>query len=112
MADGGRTRKRQRNRYRWWPAVPVLGTVVALWTGGALASRPGGRTPPPTGRPSGARPARAERSSPIDLGTRLTAHCADGHGGSLGAVSARHLDVGRRALERIRYPWREQLTDW
>src|SRR4051794_10826716 len=112
MADGGRTRKWQRNRCRWWPAVPILGTVVALWTGGALANRPGGRTPPTTGRPSGARPARAERSSPHDVGDGLATRCADDHGGSSGSTSPRHLEVGRRALERIGYPWEERLAGW
>jgi hypothetical protein len=92
--------------------VPILGTVVALWTGGALANRPGGRTPPTTGRPSGARPARAERSSPHDVGDGLATRCADDHGGSSGSTSPRHLEVGRRALERIGYPWEERLAGW
>jgi hypothetical protein len=53
-----------------------------------------------------------ERSSPLHVGDDLTAHRADGHGGSLGPAPPRHLEVGRRALEQIGYPWQERLPDW
>ena len=71
MAVGGRTRKRQRTRHRWWTAVPVLGSVVAgSGRAASLANREGGRPRPPLARPSGTRPARAERSSLLEVGDR------------------------------------------
>lgn len=86
----------------------MLGTVVALWSGGALANRAGGRTSPPTGRPSGGRPARAERASLLEAG----ADAAEAAVGSVDGAPPRHLEIGRQALARIDYPWQERLVDW